>query len=171
MRLAMVAIAAAFLASLPDPAGAFDLNSHTGKCESNPSLEPQGECIGYTLVAVSGNFGPQTLALINSYRTSRGLSPLTSNGTLVALARQHSQYQSARNRMSHDGFRQRSARAKAAGLSIVCAENVAYNYKSAQHLLSGWVRSAGHRKNLLRPGLRYAGVSIVGDYATFFACQ
>ena len=130
---------------------------------------------GFTSVTnpagATSNFGPETLTLINSYRVSRGLSPLASNRTLEALARQHSQYQSARNTLSHDGFRQRSAKAKAAGLSIVCAENSGLNYKNAQQLFLGWRNSGAHRKNLLRPNLRYAGVSVVGAYATFFACQ
>ena len=121
--------------------------------------------------AATGNFGPEALNLINSYRVSHGVSPLASNGTLKALARQHSQYQAARNTLSHDGFRQRSSQAKAAGLSVVCAENVGYNYRNARHLLSGWSNSAAHKTNLLRPNLRYAGVFVVGAYATFFACQ
>ena len=120
---------------------------------------------------MTGNFGPETLTLINSYRVSRGLSPLVSSDTLQALARQHSRFQATRRTLSHDGFRQRSAQAKAAGLSVVCAENVGYNYRNAQQLFLGWRNSAGHRTNLLRPNLRYAAVSVVGAYATFFACQ
>ena len=122
-------------------------------------------------VLAAGNFGPETLTLINSYRVSRGLSPLAPHRTLQALARQHSQYQATRNTLGHDGFRQRSAKAKAAGLSLVCTENVGHNYQNAQHLFLGWRNSAAHRTNLLRPNLRYAGVSVVGAYATFFACQ
>src|SRR3954466_7706476 len=119
----------------------------------------------------TGSFGPETLNLINSYRVSRGLSPLISSDALQALARQHSRFQATRNTLSHEGFRQRSAQAKAAGMSVVCAENVGYNYRTAQQLFLGWRNSAVHRTNLLRPNLRYAGVSVVGAYATFFACQ
>jgi uncharacterized protein YkwD len=122
-------------------------------------------------VANTADFGPETLTLINSYRMSLGLSSLTPHSTLRTLARQHSQYLSARNTISHDGFRERSAEARAAGLSVVCAENVGYNYRNAQQLFSGWRNSTLHRTNLLRPNLRYAGVSVVGAYATFFACQ
>ena len=122
-------------------------------------------------VANAVDFGPETLTLINSYRVSRGLSPLAAHSTLRTLARQHSRYQSARNTMSHNGFRQRSAEAKASGLSLVCTENVGHNYRNAQHLFSGWRNSTAHRTNLLRPNLRYAGVSVVGAYATFFACK
>jgi uncharacterized protein YkwD len=154
MHLAIAAMIAACFLCLPGQARTDD-----------------GSAAAHVMLAAAGNFGPDTLTLINSYRTSRGLAPLAPNGKLQALARQHSRYQAARNKLNHDGFRQRSASAKAAGLSIVCAENVGYNYRSAKHLLSGWVNSAGHRRNLLRPGLRYAGVSVVGAYATFFACE
>ena len=121
-------------------------------------------------VPMTGDYGAQTLTLINSYRTSHGLSPLAANGTLKALARQHSRDQAARGTIGHDGFRQRSAQAKAAGLSGVCTENVGVRYKNAQDLFSGWKNSAGHNTNLLRPNMRYAGVSVVGAYSTFFAC-
>jgi uncharacterized protein YkwD len=117
------------------------------------------------------DFGPQTLVLINSYRASNGLRPLAANGTLKALARQHSRDQAARGAISHDGFRQRSAQARAAGMKGICAENVGVGYQNAQHLFSGWRNSSAHNTNMLRPNLRYAGVSIVGNFSTFFACQ
>ncbi|WP_245427141.1 CAP domain-containing protein [Mesorhizobium sp. YM1C-6-2] len=154
MRLHIAAFAAVVLATFPSLAYSGD-----------------GKPTAHVVLAATGNFGPQTLALINSYRKSRGLSPLVPNGTLQALARQHSRYQATRNRLSHDGFRQRSAAARAAGISIVCAENVGQKYRSAQSLFAGWKNSPGHRRNLLRPKLRYAGVSVVGDFATFFACE
>ncbi|WP_088691752.1 MULTISPECIES: CAP domain-containing protein [unclassified Rhizobium] len=129
-------------------------------------------CIGAAQPpTTTGDFGAQTLALINAYRASRGLSPLAANGTLKALARQHSQYQAVRRAISHDGFRQRSAQARAAGLSVVCSENVGVGYMTPQQLFSGWRNSPGHNTNLLRPNLRYAGVSVVGGYSTFFACR
>jgi uncharacterized protein YkwD len=171
LRLATAAIAAVALACFPSQANTYYKNTTPRACEATQSPDLEDRCTGYTLVVATSNFGPQTLALINSYRVSRGLSPLASHGTLQALARQHSQYQAARNTLNHNGFRQRSARAKAAGLSIVCAENVGHKYRSAQQLFLGWRNSAVHRKNLLRPNLRYAGISVVGDYATFFACQ
>ena len=96
--------------------------------------------------------------------------PLAANGTLKALARQHSRDQAARGTIGHDGFRQRSAQAKAAGLSGVCTENVGVRYRSAQALFSGWRNSAGHNTNMLRPNMRYAGVSVYGADSTFFAC-
>jgi uncharacterized protein YkwD len=118
-----------------------------------------------------GDFGPETLALINSYRVSRGLSPLSPDARLKELARQHSQSQAARNRMSHSGFRERSAQARAAGLSGICAENVGHKYRNAQQLFTGWKNSGSHRTNMLRPNIRYAGVYVAGAFSTFFACE
>ena len=122
-------------------------------------------------VLAAGNFGPETLALINSYRESHGLAPLVPHAALEALARQHSRAQAASNRMSHAGYRERSAEARAAGLSGICAENVGHRYRNARQLVSGWVNSPPHRTNLLRSNIRYAGVSVVGDFSTFFACE
>jgi hypothetical protein len=118
----------------------------------------------------TGDFGAETLALINAYRTRKGLAALAPHPTLQALARQHSQYQASRRRLSHDGFRQRSARAAAAGLTRNCAENAGRDYRDARQLFSGWRNSSGHHRILLLPHLRYAGVSVVGRFSTFFAC-
>jgi len=120
--------------------------------------------------ASAGDFGAQTLALINAYRARKGLSALAPHPTLQALARQHSRYQSSRRRMSHDGFRQRSAKAAAAGLTRRCAENAGRDYRDARQLFAGWRGSSGHHRILLLPHLRYAGVSVVGRFSTFFAC-
>jgi uncharacterized protein YkwD len=121
--------------------------------------------------ARADDFGSQTLTLINTYRESHGLSRLTPNSILKGLARDHSRYQASRRRISHDGYRGRSAEARAAGLSGICAENVGHNYANALQLFSGWRNSSDHNINLLRSNLRYAGVSVVGNYATFFACK
>lgn len=117
------------------------------------------------------DFGPETLSLINSYRASRGLPPLASQAALKALARQHSQYQAARRDLGHQGYDRRLAQAKAAGFSGICVENVGFDHQNAQQLFSGWRGSTRHNRNLLRPDMRYAGVSVIGGYATFFACR
>ncbi|WP_244742338.1 CAP domain-containing protein [Mesorhizobium sp. L-8-10] len=128
-------------------------------------------CVGTAQPVVAADFGPETLGLVNSYRGNRGLPLLSSHPTLKALARQHSQYQAARHHIGHDGYRERSAKAKAAGTSGICVENVGAGYRDARQLFSGWRSSRRHNRNLLRQGLRYAGISVVGGYATFFACE
>jgi uncharacterized protein YkwD len=127
-------------------------------------------CANMAPPILTADFGPETLTLINSYRTSRGLPALTSQGTLRAMAKQHSQYQAARRSLGHSGFSQRSAQARAVVGGSRCVENVGYNYRDARQLFAGWRYSARHNKNMLQPYIRYAGVSVTGGYATFFAC-
>ena len=150
LRLSASLLLACLLLSSPAPAQTF---------EARHSARVSG-----------GDFGAQTLSLINAYRSRHGLTPLVQHPALQALARQHSQHQARSRRLSHDGYRQRSAKAAAAGLTRRCAENAGRNYRSAEQLFTGWRRSSGHNRNLLRPNLRYAGVSVVGNYSTFFAC-
>ena len=121
-------------------------------------------------VGPAGDFGPQTLTMINSYRVSKGLPPLAFDGTLERVARQHSVYQARRNRMTHEGFRDRMEMARGAGLGGRCTENAGVRYRNAQQLFAGWRNSPAHDDNMLRPHLRHAGVSVVGAYSTFFAC-
>lgn len=129
-------------------------------------------CVAPTqsIVGSTTDFGDETLRLINAYRSSRGLTPLSPHPFLKQLARQHSEQQARRNRMSHDGYRQRAAQAKRAGLTARCAENIGYRQRDARQLFNRWKNSSGHNVNLLRPNLRYAGVSVVKGYSTYFAC-
>lgn len=128
-------------------------------------------CVAATgSVEPAANFDAEALRLINSYRTGRGLAPLSSHPLLERLASQHSRYQASRNDLSHDGYRERAAQARAAGLTARCAENVGFRYVGPQQLVAGWRSSAQHNTNLLRPNLRYAGIAVVGSYSTFFAC-
>ena len=120
--------------------------------------------------APGAGFGAETLALINSYRARNGRAALVLHPALEALARQHSQNQASRRRLSHDGLRRRSATATAATLTRRCVENAGHGYRDARHLLAGWTSSSGHRRNLLQHYLRYAAVAVVGRYSTFLAC-
>ena len=120
--------------------------------------------------APGAGVGAEALAQINAYRGRNGRAALVPHAVLQALARQHSQHQASRTRLSHDGFRRRSARATAATLTRRCVENAGRGYRDARQLLAGWTRSSGHRRNLLQPYLRYGAVAVVGRFSTFLAC-
>jgi uncharacterized protein YkwD len=106
----------------------------------------------------------QVLVLVNQQRHRHHLPALTMNTEMSQTALQHSRNMAAhRVPFGHQGFKQRirhlfhvlpGARAG--------AENVAYNYTSAQHVVEGWMRSRGHRKNILG---RYnlTGIGIAED--------
>ncbi|KTC83574.1 CAP domain-containing protein [Legionella cincinnatiensis] len=91
------------------------------------------------------------LFYINEYRQQHGLSKLTMDNRIVIQAKQHS-LDMANHRMpfGHKDFGKRittlRTQIKNTGGG---AENVAYNYKSAQEVVRQWLRSPGHKKNIV----------------------
>ena len=120
--------------------------------------------------ACAGGFEDDLLGLINRYRLTKGLKPLASAPQLIDLAEEHSQAMQEQDRMSHDGFERRFKRAAADGASS-CVENVAWNHPTPRNLLDGWRKSSGHNRNMLERRISRAGISKVGQYITFFACN
>ncbi len=53
------------------------------------------------------------------------------------------------------------ARTKAAGYAKPSAENIAYGYRSAAQVVNGWMKSPGHRTNILNCKSRTVGVGAV----------
>jgi len=79
--------------------------------------------------------------------------PLAPNDTVAAVARAHSQDMGDNGYFSHfdrDGYGN-SFRLLDAGLSFSSfAENIAAGYSTPQSVVTGWLNSPGHCKNLLR---------------------
>jgi uncharacterized protein YkwD len=69
--------------------------------------------------------------------------------------------------LGHQNFGSRFNRAHSSG----CAENVGWNARTPHEQFAGWRDSAGHRRNMLDRTMRRVGVSKVGAFVTFFACQ
>ena len=111
-------------------------------------------------------FETATLRLINTYRAQRGLRALGVHEKLYLLSKQHSRNMATTNRLSHDGF---DSRYLLSGFGS-CVENVAWTYPTPALLVGGWKSSPGHNAGLLSSRIRYAGMTRVGAYATFFAC-
>ncbi len=88
--------------------------------------------------------------LVNQYRASRGLAPLTFSETIASQARGHSREMSGGN-LNHDGFQNR---VDAINVSIPLSsagENVALNSgfaDPAQEAVTGWINSPPHRTNM-----------------------
>jgi uncharacterized protein YkwD len=99
-----------------------------------------------------GNIEENILGLINDYRRSRGLSSLQMTDIASYQAAQHSRNMaSGKTAFSHDGFEQRIAaikKAMGADYMAAAAENVARGQMSAKEVVNGWLKSAGHKKNI-----------------------
>jgi uncharacterized protein YkwD len=69
--------------------------------------------------------------------------------------------------LSHDLFEERF---KKSGHNS-CVENVGWNYQSPKELFEAWKNSKGHDQNMVADDIRRAGISRIGTYVTFFACN
>ncbi len=113
------------------------------------------------------NYSEELLDLINQYRTSNRLNALYYDRKLTAIAEGHSTYMYRRNVLSHDNFHERFVQSG----SDSCVENVGWNYPAPGDEFNAWRKSEEHNANMLARDIRKAGISRVGAYVTFFACN
>jgi uncharacterized protein YkwD len=105
----------------------------------------------------------EALLRINQERGRAGLAALRPSPVLDQAAQRHACDNAAHNRMSHTGsdgshFGQRILRA---GYSYRRAnENVALGYHYAASVVAAWMRSPGHRQNVLDRGTHELGLGL-----------
>ncbi len=87
----------------------------------------------------------------NKFRKKQGLPPLQMSESLNKIATNHSRNMATgRTGFGHSGFNNRVDQAQGSlGRLTAYAENVAYGQMDAQEVVDGWIRSRGHRKNML----------------------
>ena len=110
-----------------------------------------------------------TLCLLNAERRARGLGPLQADRALRRAALEHSQDMVERDFFEHEnpdgvGPHERIVRTgyslRRSGFST--GENLATGDPGTPAaMVDGWMHSAGHRKNILRPGFEEIGIGIV----------
>jgi hypothetical protein len=111
-------------------------------------------------------------AMVDAARQAEGLSALTRDPRLEALARAHAEAMRRARKTAHDaGDGDLNQRLEAKGLTLAAGENVAHagNAVLAQRAL--WA-SPSHRENLLFPGFNLAGIGVALDPdGTLWVCQ
>jgi uncharacterized protein YkwD len=119
--------------------------------------------------------GPERILFdaANRERKAQGAPALRWDDSLAAAARQHSQVMAQHNAISHqfpgeDDFAQRASDA-GANFSAV-AENVAVG-PDADTIHNAWMKSPGHRRNVLDPQLDSLGVAVVRNGSELFAVE
>ena len=107
----------------------------------------------------------------NKYREKAILQPLKISPALTFLARKQNEHMCANGTLSHEsklfpeGWRKFSDRMQAVGVRTA-GENVAYSTSGkdpeqlADFIVKGWMKSPGHRKNILNPKFNYLGVAV-----------
>jgi uncharacterized protein YkwD len=114
-----------------------------------------------------------TLCLVNEQRERRGLASLRLNAKLSRAAQGHSEDMARKDYFDHtspsgDTFADRIRRAGylAGARSWTIAENIAWgggSLASPGSTVKAWMRSPGHRANILQPRFRELGIGIADD--------
>jgi uncharacterized protein YkwD len=107
----------------------------------------------------------EVVKLTNAERTARGCKALRINDRLIVSARAHSTDMVKNGFFDHTGsdgsnFVTREVRAGYPKRDAA-AENIAYGYKTPQQVVTAWMNSAGHRKNILNCASTAVGVGLV----------
>jgi uncharacterized protein YkwD len=102
---------------------------------------------------------------LGAIRKEYGLPPLASDATLERAAAQQAGYMVSAGKMAHrTGWgKDFASRMRANGIRGGAAENVAYGQTSAKEVLSGWMTSKGHRRNMLDPAFSHFGLASAED--------
>ena len=110
---------------------------------------------------------------VNAERKARGLTPLSWNGDLARLATDWSGQMARTGQFVHRDLDAARSRPGIAQFSAL-AENIAWvrGYADdAYQLHLGWMRSDGHRHNLLQPGFDSIGIGVVCSNGKAWATQ
>jgi uncharacterized protein YkwD len=102
------------------------------------------------------------IELTNAERKKKELGELKMNPQLMEAARAHAANMAKQDKLDHKlDEKEPVDRTKAAGYkSAFVGENVAWNQKSPAQVVDGWMKSEGHRENILRPEYTEIGVAV-----------
>lgn len=104
------------------------------------------------------------LALVNKARAGAGCAALVVNPQLQAAAKGHAKAMAEQNFFSHtgaDGSKMQGRIAAQGYNGRKLAENIAAGQPNAKSVVSGWLKSAGHKRNMLDCDFTETGLALV----------
>ncbi len=120
----------------------------------------------------------EVLNLVNEIRIKHNLKPLSWQEDLARAARYHAQDMALDEYMEHPTYDRKNNR-----LVKVCgtfdriekfiklpylAENISAGKPTAKETVDGWMKSKGHRTNILNPNFKYLGVGYFYESNSFY---
>ncbi|CRK81028.1 CAP domain-containing protein [Neobacillus massiliamazoniensis] len=108
----------------------------------------------------------QVINLTNAERKKNGLPPLTADSSLSRVAQTKTNDMEAKHYFSHTSPTYGSPfdMMRDFGISYSSAgENIAMGQTTAQQVVTAWMNSEGHRKNILSPNYTNIGVGFTSD--------
>ena len=122
--------------------------------------------------ATTSELARQVITLVNAQRTKAGCSPFRVSTALATAARLHSADMARYSYISHTSRDGRSPwqRILAQGYHNGSAENIAAGQPSASSVVTAWMKSTGHRRNILNCSNKAIGVGVArgGSYGIYW---
>jgi len=147
--------------ALVEPAQPTEPPAVTTPPSGTPATSTQPSPVPATTAAVTSQV-QRVVELVNIERRKAGCPALAVDQRLAAAAQAHSTDMAVNHYFSHvslDG-RTFADRILAAGYPRPAAENIAMGQPSAEEVMRAWMRSRGHRANILDCGLVAIGVGL-----------
>ncbi len=121
---------------------------------------------------VNGSEANALLALVNRARAENGLSPLSLDSRLSAVAQKKAEDMKSNNYFSHTSptYGTPFNMIKNAGISYKTAgENIAKGQKDAQAVFNAWMNSSGHKANILNKNYTHMGLGVTSGSGRYWS--
>lgn len=109
--------------------------------------------------ASSDSYERDVVSKTNNFRNNAGLADVHTKTCVDHYAEVWASRMAATRNLKHQSL---SRILKACHLSSV-SENIAYGYTSGKSVVRAWMKSPGHRRNIMSSGVRQIGVGAVKD--------
>ncbi|TRO63269.1 CAP domain-containing protein [Christiangramia sabulilitoris] len=90
----------------------------------------------------------EILEEVNIYRAANGLEELKAMAEVSVESEGHNHHMISEGEVSHDNFALRASKLMNRVGAKAVAENVGFGYRSAEAVVSAWLKSQGHRENI-----------------------
>lgn len=132
---------------------------------------PLGVLVVPTAEAVTNSsLKKEVLVRVNAERAKVGCKPLRRSSALSTAAQGHSTDMRRRDYFSHTSKDGRSPwdRIRATGYRYGSAENIAAGQRTAKAVVAAWMKSPGHRKNILDCSNKAVGTGVSRGRSTYY---
>ena len=139
---------------------------------NDPNLIYPGQILNIPSISASVlSYEEEVVRLVNAERSKKGLKPLVSDWELSRVARYKSRDMKDNGYFSHTSpvYGSPFQMMKSFGISYRTAgENIARGQLSPEEVVKAWMKSSGHRANILNSSFTHIGVGYVpeGHYWT-----
>lgn len=146
-----------------------------GKVDLTDAKEVLRKALGITGSETDNisKYAAQVLQLVNSERSSQGLSMLSTTTSLAAAANKRAEETVRLFSHTRPDGRSCFTVLEEYGISYQSAgENIAYGQKTPQEVVNAWMNSSGHRANILNAGYSHVGIGVYqADNGTIYWSQ